>query len=83
MISAELSFEFANPKIASVVDKALSPDNIDLPKGMKIGQVRKGSFLQISIAIEAERGIETMISTLDEFVSHVHSALSALEHSRV
>ena len=83
LITADLSFEFLNPKIASVVDKALSPDNIDLPKGMKIDQLRKGSVLQIRITIEAEKGIETMTSTLDEFVSHVHSALSALEHSKV
>jgi hypothetical protein len=71
--------------MARAVDDALSPDNVDLPKGMKIVQRRLGNELSIRVTIQDgdSNQIETLISTLDEFVSHIHASIQALQRAEL
>jgi len=62
------------------VDNSLVPDNINFPRGMKFSQLKQGKTLEVSIEIDqGERQIETLISTLDEIVSHIYSATNTIE----
>ncbi len=72
--------EFSDGKTASAVNSALLPDNVNLPYRMEISQKVSGRFIRIQVTLSgAEARIETLISTLDEFVSHIHSVTQTLE----
>ena len=75
-LTAVLTVRFRSSRIGKAVHQALLPDNINLPKGMKINQVVRGKNLTISVTCDS---IETMINTLDEFTSHMDVALKAIE----
>ncbi|MCL4517681.1 MAG: hypothetical protein M1587_00620 [Thaumarchaeota archaeon] len=79
-MKATLSIEFSDKKLLNAVNASLLPDNIDFPEGMRFSQRKRGKELEISIGIDRSKGtIETLISTLDEVVSHIHSAFSTLQ----
>jgi hypothetical protein len=78
LITAVLSVRFTDSKTAKTIDEALAPDNVKLPKGMKIYQVQRGRILRIEVSIQGNRAVETLTSTLDEFVSHIQVAVGAL-----
>ena len=64
----------------SAVDASLRPDNLEFPSGMDFSQRKRGQRLTIFIGIDRRpKDFETLISTLDELVSHIYSATSALE----
>jgi hypothetical protein len=49
---------------------------------MQFSQRRIGKRLEISIKMDqGPKTLETLISTLDEIVSHIYSATSALERA--
>jgi hypothetical protein len=77
-LKAQLRLFFRDNKTASSISDALTPDNIDLPKGMRIVQEVERNSIMISIAAKEMTTFETLISTLDEFVSHVYSATQTL-----
>jgi len=54
---------------------------VNFPEGMKFLQRTKEKQLLISIIQESgkDNQFETLISTLDEIVSHIYSATSAIE----
>lgn len=81
LISATLDVRFRDSKTAKVVDNALSPDNINLPRGMKIAQSRRGKSIKIVVSVDREESLDTLISTLDEFVAHMQVALNAIMSS--
>ncbi|MGI0085132.1 MAG: KEOPS complex subunit Pcc1, partial [Nitrososphaerales archaeon] len=69
-----MRIKFRDRRTASAVNSALLPDNVDVPEGMQINQKVRGNLLEIKIGISGQRsGIETLISTLDEFVAHIYS----------
>jgi tRNA threonylcarbamoyladenosine modification (KEOPS) complex Pcc1 subunit len=61
-----LHFEFKDEKTAQSVNNALLPDNVRIPSGMKIAQIRNGSSLEINIMVDDSVSFETLISTIDE-----------------
>ena len=70
------------------VDSSLTPDNVDFPKGMTFSQkmVIQQNELRITISFgggpgEDARKIETLISTLDEILSHIYSASNTIEQA--
>ena len=71
----------SDKRIAKVIGEALSPDNIDLPQGMQIDQKILGRNLNVRVSISkvSTIPIETLISTLDEFLSHIQTATHTLE----
>jgi hypothetical protein len=55
---------------------------VDFPEGMQLTQRRQGNRLLISISLaQGEKKLETLISTLDEIVSHIYSATKTLEQA--
>lgn len=79
-MSATLSIEFSDSRTLNAVNSSLLPDNIDFPEGMKFTQRKNGKELEITVDMYgSDRSIETLISTLDELVSHIHSAISTLQ----
>jgi hypothetical protein len=79
MIKSVLTIGLDNQKTAQAVDSALSPDNINLPSGMKISQVRRTNLLKITVEVSDNAQLATVISTLDEFLSHTQAATKVLE----
>lgn len=64
------------------VDSSLRPDNVDFPKGMRLNQRKGGKRLIVSLDFaQGEKKLETLISTLDEIVSHIYSATRTLEQA--
>ncbi|MCL5068975.1 MAG: hypothetical protein M1368_11600 [Thaumarchaeota archaeon] len=78
-MKADLSIEFTDKKVLDAVNASLLPDNINFPEGMKFSQRKKGRELEISIELkDSKRKIETLVSTLDEILSHIHSMTDTL-----
>src|SRR5487761_1504992 len=79
-LKASLRVKFADRRTATAVNSALLPDNVDLPEGMSIHQKVSGSLLEIEVNISGtSTRVETLISTLDEFVAHIYSVTQTLE----
>ena len=78
LIQAVLTFDFDSIKTAQAIDTALSPDNINLPRGMKIVQTRRGKKLTISVKVNDSLQLNTLIATLDEFLAHSDTAVKVL-----
>lgn len=80
-MSADLIISVKNAREAKVIDKALSPDNQNLPKGMSIKQHSRGKDFTVRILMskEAQTPLETLISTLDEFVAHTQAVVETLD----
>jgi hypothetical protein len=74
---------FSDKKSLKAVSTSLEPDNVNFPEGMKFSQKIKKKNLTISIALESGRDnqFEMLISTLDEIVSHIYSAVSTIERT--
>lgn len=79
LIQAVLALNFDSIRAAKAVDSALSPDNINLPRGLKISQTRRGKELRISVEVKDPGMLMTLISTLDELVAHSDTAIKVLE----
>ena len=82
-MKARLQLRFSDLKILDTVDYSLEPDNVDFPSGMKFLQKSSKGRKELAITImfkESEaRKIETLISTLDEILSHVYSSTRTVE----
>ena len=79
LIRSVLTIDLDSMKTAEAVDRALSPDNINLPRGMKISQSRRVDKLRIAVKVEDLEQLATLISTLDEFLAHAQTAIKVLE----
>ena len=73
--------KFADERTAQAVSNALLPDNVSVPRGMILNQKQKGKQLFIDVMIEevTRNPIETLISTLDEFLSHIQTSVQSIE----
>ncbi|HZW58096.1 MAG TPA: KEOPS complex subunit Pcc1 [Nitrososphaerales archaeon] len=79
-LSADLVVELEDARTARSINEALIPDNVNLPEGMVIEQRVMNRFLRITILVEdGSPSLETLISTLDEFVSHIHTVTQTLD----
>ena len=83
-MSARLEVGFSDKNTLDAVDSSLAPDNINFPRGMKFFQRKRGKTLEISIDMDqGESQIETLISTLDEIVSHIYTASNTIEKAEI
>lgn len=65
------------PRLAKVLYDALYPDNINLPRGLHIEMLQEGSRLTVSLVSEFR--FETLISTVEEMLDDIHSALTSID----
>ncbi len=76
-LKAELSFVFDNSKEAEAVTRAISPDNLEVPGGLRVKTVRRGSSL--STLVDCKKSLETFIATLDDLLACASVAEKAVE----
>lgn len=79
LITSALKIVFRDAFTARSVSNALLPDNVNIPSGMKIRQAVRGNTIRVTISVESQDHFSTLISTLDEFVTHIKVAVEALE----
>jgi len=63
-------------KLIKALYEALYPDNINLPEGLHIRMERVGGCLLLEV--ESEFRLETLISTVEEMLEDMQSALASL-----
>jgi hypothetical protein len=56
----------------NAIMKALTPDNINFPKGLSMQSFSKGDTLLFKFFCNTE--VETLINTVDEVLSHISVA---------
>lgn len=64
-------------RLIKALYNALYPDNIDLPDGLHIKMGRRGG--KLTIEVESEFRLETLISTIEEMLEDIHSALTSIQ----
>lgn len=63
---------------AAAVQKALEPDNVDLPKSLT-GLDMQCVDDRLVLSFEGQESIKALISTVDEVLEHVQVALKVIE----
>jgi len=72
-----LELTSGDQKLIKALYDALYPDNINLPEGLHIRMEHVGSTLLLEV--ESEFRLETLISTVEEMLEDIHSALASLD----
>ena len=65
-MEAEVILEYDDGQIAEAITKAVSPDNFEKPKGLKIKTVCKQNKIITRIACEEK--LQTFIATIDDLL---------------
>lgn len=75
-VAATLRIRYRDEETARAVWEAVSPDNFKAPQGIKIEAETVGGELRVSIA--CSRGLGSLIATVDDLLSCVQAAGSAI-----
>jgi tRNA threonylcarbamoyladenosine modification (KEOPS) complex Pcc1 subunit len=78
MFKSVLIIELDNIRVARAINDSLSPDNINLPRGMKIKQYCNRNRIRINVEVSSCDQLNSLISTLDEIISHADLAAKVL-----
>jgi len=71
-LEAKIKLSYKNEREAEAVAKAVSPDNVEVPPGLLVKTVRRGS--EVFTTVECQTRLETFIATLDDLLSCVSVA---------
>ena len=71
-MEAEIRLSYKNEREAEAVAKAVSPDNVEVPQGLYVKTVRKGS--EVYTKVECQKRLATLIATLDDLLACVSVA---------
>ncbi len=74
-MEAEIKLSYKNEREAEAVAKAVSPDNVEVPLGLFVKTVRRGS--KVFTTVECQTKLQTFIATLDDLLSCVSVAEKA------
>ncbi len=74
-MEAEIQLSYKDEREAEAVAKAVSPDNIEVPLGLFVKTVRRGS--KVLTTVECQTKLQTFIATLDDLLSCVSVAEKA------
>jgi hypothetical protein len=75
-VKAEIWIGYKNSGEAEAIAKAVSPDNLKTPSGLKVRTFRKGRF--VVTLIECKQKLETFIATIDDLLSCIQTAEKTL-----
>ena len=75
-MQATLTIEYDEKQIAAAITEAVSPDNFELPVGLTVETVQRGT--QVITEIELEGKLATFIATIDDLLSCVSIAEKTL-----
>ena len=68
-MEAKIKLSYKNEREAEAVAKAVSPDNVDVPPGLFVKTVRRGSAVFTTVGCQTR--LQTFIATLDDLLSCV------------
>jgi len=71
-LEAEIAFSYKTIGEAEAVAKAVSPDNVKVPRGLFIKTKRRGR--RVFTKIVCETRLQTFVATIDDFLSAVSVA---------
>lgn len=71
-MEAEIRLCYKNEREADAVVKAISPDNVEVPPGLYIRTLRKGSVVQTKVHCQTR--LQTLIATIDDLLACVSVA---------
>jgi hypothetical protein len=71
-LEAEIRLSYQNEREAEAVAKAISPDNVEVPPGLQVKTVRKGS--DVLTRVECQTRLQTLIATIDDLLACVSVA---------
>jgi hypothetical protein len=74
---ARVECRYSSLKEARAISQSIGPDNIKVPKGMRIRTVCLGK--KVISEIELEGTIQTLLSTLDDILACTSTAESVLK----
>lgn len=75
-MQAKVVSKYKNNKVAKAVAKALAPDNLVLPRGLRVTTVTRGN--KVISLIDLEGRLETLLATLDDLLACTLTAESVL-----
>ena len=71
-MKARIQLSYKNSREAEAVAKAVTPDNVKVPSGLKIETTRKGS--KVLTLIICETRFQTFVATIDDLLESVSVA---------
>jgi tRNA threonylcarbamoyladenosine modification (KEOPS) complex Pcc1 subunit len=71
-LEAEIRLSYRNEREAETVTKAISPDNMDVPKGLQIDTLQHDS--EVNTKIKCQARLATLIATIDDLLACVSVA---------
>jgi hypothetical protein len=71
-LQAEIRLSYRNVREAEAVARAVSPDNVEVPKGLHIETLQDG--FEVITKVECETRLQTFIATLDDLLACVSVA---------
>jgi len=74
-LEAEIRLSYENEREAEAVATAVSPDNVEVPPGLYVKTVRKGS--NVLTRVECQTRLQTLIATIDDLLACVSVAEKA------
>lgn len=75
-VEVELVFEFGSDRLAETVYQALKPDNVMIPKGLRLSMKVKGSGLVVRLS---SGNIKTLLSTANDIFECCDLAVGAVK----
>ena len=74
-MEAKIRLSYKNEREAEAVAKAVSPDNVEVPPGLFVKTVSRGS--KVFTTVECQTKLQTFIATIDDLLSCVSIAEKA------
>ena len=71
-MEAEIRLFYGSEREAEAVANAVSPDNVEVPPGLIVKTVRRGT--EVLTRVECKTRLQTLIATLDDLLSCVSVA---------
>ncbi|HUS78315.1 MAG TPA: KEOPS complex subunit Pcc1 [Patescibacteria group bacterium] len=79
-VSSTISIRYDDEENTRHIMAAIEPDNLKAPEGVEVVSRKEGKTLHITVT--CERGIGSMISTLDDLFSCIQAAEKAISETR-
>ncbi|MCK4399562.1 hypothetical protein KAV46_01145 [Candidatus Bathyarchaeota archaeon] len=74
---ATVTIQYRDRRTAEAILRAIEPDNLTTPEGVKIEAEARGGV--VTIKVECRRGIGSLVATLDDLLSCIQAAEKAIE----
>ncbi len=68
-MEAKIKLSYRNEREAEAVAKAISPDNVEVPPGLSVKTVSRGS--KVFTTVECQTNLQTFIATIDDLLACV------------